>query len=393
MLAVDSLRADATGRGLTPTLDRLAAEGTSFGRAYASAPWATASLAGVFTGKSSDHHGIASLEHELAGGFETLAEVLARSGYEARAVVSDFLVGTGRGLDRGFSECSMTAARGPGNVSTTEITDEVVERLEALADSGQPFFLFAHYGDPAPALQNHTDTDPAVLQAGGLRGGESLALLRVMARDASEAELAALAELYAGEVRHVDRGVAKVLATLERTGLEPRTAVVVFGTHGIALGERGGVGGGLGLREEQLRVPLIVRAPRGVPRGKRVVLPVSLDALFPTALHLLGLPQAPGLAVDSLDLAWSTPLPEGGAAALDPRAVAPVLARLDLEPRDLSQVTHQRAVIGLRYKLILDAVEDRVELFDLELDPRELDNLAELRGGEVRRLGAFLIEE
>ena len=378
IVAVDSLRAKGLDAGVAPQLARLASEGMHFTRAYAPAPWGPASVAGLLTGEGPELHGIVSLEDSLASGVETLAGRLTSEGYDCRAVVSDFLVGGGRGLDRGFASCSMAAARGPSYVSTDAVTDEAVALLRSRGDEAPPFFLFVHYADPAPALHRYEHTELAAPQAGEagsaaqLKGGEPLAFLKVLARDATEAERAALLALYEGGVRHTDAGIARLLQALDELGLRGSTVVVALGTHGIELAERGGAGSGHSLHEELVHVPLIFRAPH-MPRS-RVDLPVSLTSVYPTALSLLGLAPREGLRARSL---------------ADYR-FEPIVTQVDLEPRDLSGKAHQRAVIDQRYKLIRDEVRGTLQLFDLELDPGELEDVAPLLPDEVERLAALL---
>ena len=122
LVVIDGLRADHAAAHLTPALDRLASQGTRFTRAYASAPWGAASVASLHTGRTPSAHGLWNLERRLDTGVETLAERLARAGYDCRAIVSDFLLGAARGLDRGFATCSQSEALGPEHVSTAGVT-------------------------------------------------------------------------------------------------------------------------------------------------------------------------------------------------------------------------------------------------------------------------------
>ena len=63
-----------------------------------------------------------------------------------------------------------------------------------------------------------------------------------------------------------------------------------------------------------------------------------------------------------------------------------VTVGVDYAPRDATVVAHQRALIGQRFKLILDHVDGSLRLFDLELDPGELKDIAALYPEEVERM-------
>ena len=76
--------------------------------------------------------------------------------------------------------------------------------------------------------------------------------------------------------------------------------VVVSADHGEEFRDHGGVYHGSTLYEEQIRVPLIVRAPGLAPR--RVSAPVQTIDIAPTLMGLLGLPySAPWFGQDALN--------------------------------------------------------------------------------------------
>ena len=88
---VDSLRADAPGfaggAGLTPNLDRLAAEGSTFRHAVASAGWTVPSLVSLATGTFPHRVGVSRWRHPFPRRRPTLMSAFAAAGFEVHSVV------------------------------------------------------------------------------------------------------------------------------------------------------------------------------------------------------------------------------------------------------------------------------------------------------------------
>src|SRR6185295_16677303 len=86
LITIDTLRSDRVGAfggalGLTPTLDRLAASGLRFTRAYSSAPLTLPSQTSILTGVSPPVHGIRTNGlFRLGGALPTLATILKAAG-------------------------------------------------------------------------------------------------------------------------------------------------------------------------------------------------------------------------------------------------------------------------------------------------------------------------
>src|SRR6184192_4240577 len=110
LITIDTLRSDRVGAfggppGLTPTLDRLAADGLRLTRAYSAAPLTLPSHASILTGLSPPVHGVrANGLFRLSPDLPTLATILRSHGYRTGAFVGAFVLDARFGLNRGFDE-------------------------------------------------------------------------------------------------------------------------------------------------------------------------------------------------------------------------------------------------------------------------------------------------
>jgi hypothetical protein len=173
-----------------------------------------------------------------------------------------------------------------------------------------------------------------------------------------------LRERYALEVEYVDRQIGRLLDRMRELGLLDDTLIVFASDHGEGLGDHRHVGHISQLYDSLLRVPLILSQPGCLPEGLTVEQPVSLVDVLPTITDVLDLPNPAAASGVSL-----LPLIRG--AKEDPRPVFGVTSR----PEAYSDKT---AVVARGYKFIHSLTDDRdwEELYDLEVDPGELVDLA-----------------
>ena len=108
LVTVDTLRRDrvgayGSGAQLTPTIDRLAASGVRFTRAFSHAPMTLPAHASIFTGRIPVGHGVRTNgTYRVPAGVPTLATVLKDAGYRSGAFVGAFVLDARYGLSRGF---------------------------------------------------------------------------------------------------------------------------------------------------------------------------------------------------------------------------------------------------------------------------------------------------
>ena len=185
--------------------------------------------------------------------------------------------------------------------------------------------------------------------------------------------------LYQAEARELDAVVGLLLDTLAETRRINNTLLVVLSDHGEEFLDHGGMGHGMTLYEEALRVPLIVKHPCAA-EPLRIPQEVGLIDVAPTILELLGLPLPKGFRGRSL-----VPLLHG--EALEERAVYAELAPVG--PEVTSRPRQGCALVLGRRKLV--QLDGKKVLFDLASDPTELHNHA-LQRPELTQPLALLLE-
>lgn len=169
---------------------------------------------------------------------------------------------------------------------------------------------------------------------------------------------------YYGMTSLIDHNVGRMLIALDALGLRETTLVVVTSDHGDFLGDHGLVLKGPSAYEGMLRIGLIARGP-GIGVGQVIDAPVSTVDLAATFLDYAGVSPASPMHSRSL-----RPLLEGQDESRDFAYQEWDMAYFNGDP-DL----RLRTVRTKRHKLSLELASGEGELYDLEEDPDEMDNL------------------
>ncbi|MBM4014001.1 MAG: hypothetical protein FJ293_03425 [Planctomycetes bacterium] len=400
VIAVDTLRADRLSafgydRATTPNVERLASGGVLFTQARSQAPWTLPSFSSILTSQYPSQHGAGRGGHDewtpLEPGIATLADALARAGYETVGITANHLISPEYGLDQGFESYAV-----PGAVAWQRLGLESVELDAPLVTqfieqhTTTPFFLFWHMMDPhlpytTDAALRKEFTDP---DYDGRFGGRNREVpfqvldprpgRRWFTHEGppkppplSVADQHFVSDYYDAEVAEIDQAIGKVIDALQRTGMWERTIVALVADHGEGLGDHGHYHHGYTLFDDQVHIPLLVRVP-GRGEGTTRAEPVASIDLAPTLLAAVGLPAPESFS--GCDL-----------LAAEGRGERPVF--LEYPSYDSSA---EKGVLQGRFKYLHDPWFHTEALYDIVADPAEKHDVKAAHPEVVARARAQL---
>jgi arylsulfatase A-like enzyme len=395
-IAVDDLR-DWVGhlgqnpQTKTPNIDRLAARGVTFTRAYCAAPVCNPSRAALMSGLRPSTTGVYENNNDWRtaipedkplttafrnAGYQVMgAGKIYHEAYKRRTDWDEYLENEGRapqpkGDDRGVGGIVFAPLPDAKDEDFPDyrITSWVIDKLGQKHDKPfflacglhkphMPWFVPQKYFDQFPLesiqLPPHREKDLADVPPAGVRmakpqGDHAKMLESGRWKEAVRAYLATTA--------YTDMNVGRLLDALDRSAYRDNTIVVFWGDHGWHLGEKQHWRK-FALWEEATRAPLIWVAPGIAPPGSRCDRPVDFMSIYPTLCDLTGVP---------------TPKHVEGTS------IRPLLA----DPKgtwDKPALTTHRfknhSVRDERWRYIRYA-EGEEELYDHSNDPNEWTNLA-----------------
>ena len=376
LIICDALRKSGVGcygyaRDTTPCIDSLARQGVRFHRAYSAAPYTYSSSWSLLTSTYPFQHRASETPLRAADELPRLQQVLRAEGIVTGCISAQHWVSPKTGIAELFDEFQPAYESVEALESGAQpelLTAKAVAFLEKHRD--ERFFLYLHYRPPhepyyaAPAFRGGLAPD-----LGGVMtpSSELMRAVRSGVRGLTRGERQHLRVCYDENLAGVDAEVGKVVAALGALELQGDTLVIVTSDHGEAFLEHGALGHGQTVYEEVENVPLILWGA-GVERilPPDVYVPVSTIRIYPTVCDLMGV-EAPKTAVGASLLA-SESYAGGGV-----RAYAQGGFQITTHTWDPVE-----AYWWTRYKLIRDTMGGRVELYDLERDPEEKNNLASL---------------
>jgi iduronate 2-sulfatase len=411
----------------TPNIDRLAARGVVFERAYCQEAVCAPSRSSVLTGLRPDALKVWGLTRHFRDGnpgVVTLPEYFRRNGYATASagkiyhdpkshqdpaswsIPARYNVTENRQGHKYVLPKNLGGGKGAAterlNVADSayidgKVADAALQLLHTVKDSA--FFLAVGFRRPhlpfsAPdkywRLHDgkrfivHNDRNPQHVPPIALHNSEELRGYRGMPKQGPLSDQAAqhLRQGYYAAVSYVDAQIGRLLAELQRLHLLENTVIVLWSDHGYHLGQQG-----LWCKstnfENAARVPLIIADPAARQKGARAKGLVELVDIYPTLLDICRLPAGRNLAGTSL-----RPLVYGNAntkAGHKDFALSQFIRpyKALFRDDDIAVMGYSLRTERYRYtewrKMGSDTVVAR-ELYDHEQDPAETINIADVGG-------------
>lgn len=362
LISIDTLRADHLGSyghriPTNPNIDRIAAKGILFENAYAQAPWTYPSMASMHTSVYPSQLNISELSTVLNQRFMTLAEHMKNNFYNTSAVIANRIVNKNRGFNQGFDIYDEDPIGEVTDVTSHKVSDRAIEYLNR--SNGHKFFMWLHYMDPHDAYVRHPEYNYSKGYGGALTNHLSIGDLNKQNEHLSDSDLKYIRDIYDEEISYMDYQVGRVFDELDKLGLSENTVIFITADHGEEFLERGKFGHTNTLNQELIHVPLIIYVPSEKELGaKRVKSAVEVRSIAKTILDISGINNSRILGEnllitaendDDKSYAFSQKLREGN-----------------------EQI---EAIIKGKWKLMKNIDLDSYELYDLENDPGERNNL------------------
>jgi choline-sulfatase len=429
MIMADQLRKDCVGAYgnkviRTPNLDRIAREGIVFEHAYTSTPSCTPARSALMTGMSPWKHGMLGYKNMATKPYPVeKARALAEAGYYTMAVGKNhyYPISNPHGYHHmmtdehcsywfdkrtadkeqsheprcdyeswfwsqmpdgnphqsglGWNDRTSKAFPLPEEMHATHWTGTTAVRFLEQYKREEPFFLKVSF------IRPHSPYDPperffkmyedAPLPKAEVGAWAKRYEPRSSERDdlwhgrLSEEMIRNSRQGYYGSVTFMDEQVGRIVDVLERRGMLDNTLIVFFSDHGDMLGDQN-LWRKSYAYEQSSHIPMLMRPPKSMAlkAGQRVEGAVELRDVLPTFLETAGAAIPP-----SVDGRSMLGLVREGTKSWRPY--------IDLE-HDLcyDKTNHWTALTDGRWKYIFHAFDGQEQLFDMQADPNELNNLA-----------------
>jgi arylsulfatase len=407
----------------TPRIDGLVASGLAFTHAYCQSPICTPSRSSFLTGMyPSSVHGCANGNDYWDDAAPLVTRLLADAGYDCGLAGKLHLAGAhGRVEPRGddgyrvfkwshdprdqwpnghaykawleekgydLGEMRQDPASIPPDLHQTSwCATEAISFMQEEREG--PWLMSVNMFDPHAPFdppQAYADRyDPATMpgplfRESDLENQERLSGVDFQnaGRTPEEMDAHATQAKYYAMIELIDHNVGRMLDALEASGQKDNTLVIFMSDHGETLGDHGLMLKGCRFYEGLVRVPLIVSGAGVEVQGRRHDGLVELTDIAPTLLELTGVDIPERVQGRSLLPLFSDPAqPNHGAVRADGESVRCEYYRALPPVKDGTVGSYATMYRDQRYKLCVYHGHDFGELYDLERDPEEFENLWE----------------
>lgn len=414
----------------TPGMDRMAREGVHLKNAFVTTSLCSPSRASILTGQYAHSHTVVDNSAPLPGNLTFFPQYMQKNGYKTAFMGKWHMGNTGDNPQPGFDEWVSFQGQGQyygnnlnvngkhekldcKNYITDELTKRAIDWMSSVKD--KPFCMYlSHKGVHAefmPAkkyIGKYKDLPIVCPPSMYLTVTDSSKQYGIMTAPTTEVNYRDIPQwvrrqryswhgvdymyhgqipfdefyhLYLETLMSVDESIEEVMDWVEKNGLKENTMIVYMGDNGFQFGEHGLIDK-RNAYEASMRVPLLVWAPGMIKAGSVIQQIVLNIDLAPTFLDVAGIPKP---------------------AQMQGESFLPLLKGENVKWRDkvfyeyyweeaFPQTPTTFAVRTDRYKYIAyNGIWDINELYDLEKDPYEMNNL--IRDKKFEQIGLGLRDD
>ncbi len=444
---MDTARAEEFGEQTSfETYSELANAGTHYTNSYASAPWTLPSHAALFTATYSSRHGAHAGHKHLNEDLTRLSEAFSQSGYQTVGFSNNTWVSGEFGFQRGFdnflkgwqyiqseNDLSDIAREKEGlnqvlaampriiqgnpivNVANTVYgkfihkqsdyganrTNSRFKKWLSNRETEQPFFTFINYLEP------HLEYQPPKAHAErylpeDVPYEEALSISQdawayISGKNSlDERDFKILKSLYRAEIAYVDDRINELQTMLQEAGEWEDTVFVITGDHGENIGDHGFMDHQYCLYDTLLHVPLVIHGGE-FTGGDTVNDLVQLTDLGPTLLDAAGIDapkfreQAQGRSLhpdantSDREFAFAEYMaPQPSMEALE--------QRVGTLPESVREYDRSLRVVRTEKWKLIRGSDGLIELYNVDDDPKETENVADENPDQVSTLESKLDE-
>jgi len=382
----------------TPNMDRMAKNGAYLKYAFVTTSLCSPSRASILTGQYSHKHGVVDNNVDVPAGTVFFPEMLQQNGYQTAFFgkwhMGHYADDPRPGFDKWVSFKGQGVYYDPllnvdgervkreGHISDI-LTEYTVDWLKEQRDTSKPFFLYLSHKavhamfEPAKRHYKRYENEPLEYPASMADSEENYQGKPLWVKEQryswhgvdymyhGQMDFDTFYRRYCETLLSVDDSIGTVLDTLEELNLAENTLVMYMGDNGFSFGEHGLIDKRQ-MYESSQRVPFLAQCPGMINPGTVVERLVQNIDIAPTVLELAGIEKPERM--DGLSL---VKLLKGESVEWRDRVYYEYYWE-----RNFPQTPTTHGVRTEKWKYIhYHGIWDTDELYDLENDPDEMNNL------------------
>ena len=422
---VDHLSCYGYHRSTSPNIDKLAKEGVKYTSAISSAPWTLPSFASLFTGMYRSNHDVDRSNPFLNYKGPTIAELFRDNGYKTVCVSNNSWISEYTKFNRGFQNflkvwqyfqinedvlgeravekhnhrpIDVLKSLFRGNIiknsfntiyglyfykrrdfGAIKVNQLFKSWLNSMDSKKSPIFACLHFLEPHPPFKPpkefakkfiSTKEDQKIASKinqdffGYISGEKKI----------NDEELRILADLYDAEINYFDYRVGELIRLLKKHDLYENSIIIIAADHGTNLGEHGLLDHQYCLYDTLIRIPLIIKFPYGEHKGINDDQIQNIDIL-PSLIDSVGFNRE-NATFDGVDVFpdSKTKREYTYSEYLEPQ---PSIQTLINRFGNVGVKKYDRSLRCIRTKKhkLIEFSSGEVELYDVEKDPAEMNNV------------------